>query len=484
MKKLFTLCAAVLFAGMMFAAEDTREIITNYEFSGYDLRTVQIGLVWNYDASELVAQSLKAKEGAVYRVAATSGNLYRKNNDGTYSVVKKQDNETLTEGVYRYEVQVRIDGDNGTKYRIPDKDKLESAATVMVNGQKWIVTSQYAVIESTYSYFYIKSPDFKLIDLNISEFSMWQELWFTEQVDKGELDGKVFTAFGDSVILTPEDPDGKMAIDGNTARFGTPLDSASYNFRLKTGGTSTETKTFLKIHVPADGQLRIAARTGKNSENRSLILSQNGVTLYNALLSEDDTIHTEGKRFYPYIYVKVEKGDLILSGFMNGINIYEIAFRGEAEYGKDFSFPYGDLMMGSIGFTIGAYPEEYVGGDITDGLMLMIERMTVAGDFNTHDLYNPREIITSYLFMDGSPYKIIAAEGTINDLSDELISVYAKFLCADFKLHTVQALVQVTPEGVKNVQSDKVQSTKVIRNGQLYIERNGVLYNVQGAVVR
>ena len=38
--------------------------------------------------------------------------------------------------------------------------------------------------------------------------------------------------------------------------------------------------------------------------------------------------------------------------------------------------------------------------------------------------------------------------------------------------------------GVGNVQSDKVQSTKVLINGVLYIERNGVLYDVQGKIVK
>ena len=39
-------------------------------------------------------------------------------------------------------------------------------------------------------------------------------------------------------------------------------------------------------------------------------------------------------------------------------------------------------------------------------------------------------------------------------------------------------------EGVENVQSDKVQSTKVIRDGMLFIERNGKTYNAQGAEVK
>lgn len=39
-------------------------------------------------------------------------------------------------------------------------------------------------------------------------------------------------------------------------------------------------------------------------------------------------------------------------------------------------------------------------------------------------------------------------------------------------------------EGIDNVQTDKVQSTKVIRDGQLLIERNGKTYNAQGVEVR
>ena len=40
-----------------------------------------------------------------------------------------------------------------------------------------------------------------------------------------------------------------------------------------------------------------------------------------------------------------------------------------------------------------------------------------------------------------------------------------------------------TTELTPNVQSDDVQSTKILRNGQLYIRYNGTTYNVQGAKV-
>ena len=38
--------------------------------------------------------------------------------------------------------------------------------------------------------------------------------------------------------------------------------------------------------------------------------------------------------------------------------------------------------------------------------------------------------------------------------------------------------------GVENVQGDKVQSTKIIENGQVIIIRNGVRYNAAGQIVK
>jgi len=40
------------------------------------------------------------------------------------------------------------------------------------------------------------------------------------------------------------------------------------------------------------------------------------------------------------------------------------------------------------------------------------------------------------------------------------------------------------PTAVDHVQGDKVQGVKVLRNGQLYIIKNGVKYNTQGQIVK
>ncbi len=52
-----------------------------------------------------------------------------------------------------------------------------------------------------------------------------------------------------------------------------------------------------------------------------------------------------------------------------------------------------------------------------------------------------------------------------------------------WKEFDVQPMSNV-PTAISNVQSDKVQCTKTLRNGQLLIEKNGQIYTVDGRLVR
>ena len=51
-------------------------------------------------------------------------------------------------------------------------------------------------------------------------------------------------------------------------------------------------------------------------------------------------------------------------------------------------------------------------------------------------------------------------------------------------LHIVQEAGSRVKIHLINVQRDDVQCTKVLQNGQLFIIREGVMYNAQGAVVK
>lgn len=51
------------------------------------------------------------------------------------------------------------------------------------------------------------------------------------------------------------------------------------------------------------------------------------------------------------------------------------------------------------------------------------------------------------------------------------------------RIYKVQFTLEEIPTAINNAE-EAVKATKVIRNGQLFIEKNGVLYNAQGAIVK
>ena len=153
----------------------------------------------------------------------------------------------------------------------------------------------------------------------------WDEIVFTEVAAKGSLNGAVFAAANNAAFtLTVTDTDAsKQEIDQNTASFGTAEENKAYDFRLKTGGKSSS-KNGLTLAIPADGTLRIAARTGSNSAtDRNLVVKQADVELYNKVVVEADKVGD----YYPYIYVEVKQGSVVLEYPVNTINFYAFGFK-------------------------------------------------------------------------------------------------------------------------------------------------------------
>ena len=159
------------------------------------------------------------------------------------------------------------------------------------------------------------------------------EIVFTEAKAADDLaENEVFTVDGSDFSATITDPDNKMAIDANTARFGTPEAFTDYTHRLKTGGKSSATKNFITLNIPAAGQLRIAVRTGSNSAtDRNLVIAQGEDTLYNQVIKEDDKTVVPGEggdtNYYPYVIVPVQAGSVVLTYPVNGLNFYAFGFQ-------------------------------------------------------------------------------------------------------------------------------------------------------------
>jgi len=123
--------------------------------------------------------------------------------------------------------------------------------------------------------------------------------------------------------------DGKPSVDLNTASFGTADSHTTYTSRLKTGGKSSSNR-FLTLTVPSEGTVKIAARTGNNSDNtRTIVLTQGGTELLSYTFDEANAILLEdanSTKVYPYAVANVKAGDIVITFPVNGINIYAIEF--------------------------------------------------------------------------------------------------------------------------------------------------------------
>ena len=141
--------------------------------------------------------------------------------------------------------------------------------------------------------------------------------------------------------LTYVDTNGKLAVDGNPAYFGTADSNQKFVSRLKSGGKSDASKLYLTLTVPAKGTLSVFARTGSNSaEDRTVVLTQNDTELYNKVVKEADAIMVKGldssdadkeTKVYPAITVSVEAGTVTVTFPINSINFYAFSFLADGE---------------------------------------------------------------------------------------------------------------------------------------------------------
>ena len=154
MRKFIFLCALCASTLMAFA-EDTRTVITECRFTGWYTGIIEDGITYGRTGNDVISSlhhALTPAEGAVYHMTPTMSKI-GKWDDEKYDY-KSVTDEQITPGYYYFWTQLRIDGENGSLYRLPDNYE---DLTVYVDGQKWNVYTTTSV-ESTYSYVWIASP--------------------------------------------------------------------------------------------------------------------------------------------------------------------------------------------------------------------------------------------------------------------------------------------------------------------------------------
>ena len=150
--------------------------------------------------------------------------------------------------------------------------------------------------------------------------------------------------------ITVVDEDGKFAIDANSQYFGTAESQEKFATRLKTGGKSSS-KNNITVTVPADGALKLYARTASSgATDRTLTLTQNGTELYKKVVKDADAVKVTGlneddptveTNVFPIVSVSVKAGDIAVTYPEGALNFYAFEFA-EGESGSEGGSEGGD----------------------------------------------------------------------------------------------------------------------------------------------
>ena len=167
MKKIFLFIVALVCAGTLnLFAEDTRTVVSECSFTGWNPSIVHVGDK-ETDAGEALALTLKAPEGAPYYVSPTMLRFYKWDN-ATNQYKKLENGDTVTAGVYMATFQIRIDNSGnyyatGTEYGDHQYGYSHRFATdgmiTYINGRKTEIY-EAPTISNDYSYYFSQTPVF------------------------------------------------------------------------------------------------------------------------------------------------------------------------------------------------------------------------------------------------------------------------------------------------------------------------------------
>jgi len=314
----------------------------------------------------------------------------------------------------------------------------------------------------------------------------WAEILFVEPVAAADLaPDATFSLLGSAFSVSITDTDDKLSIDENSAHFGTVEDNTTYTHRLKTGGKSSS-KNNIAINIPADGKLRIAVRTGSNSAtDRNLVLTQEGVELYNKVVQEADATVIPGEegapdtKIYPYIVVEVKKGIVNVTYPTGSLNFYAFAFAGEEEPIEPVLAD-GFYLIGQNGWNI----ESIEASDLfeknpeVEGEFLLQTELIEGQGIKVVEVVNDA-IVAWYPDGFGNEYVVDA-----NHAADVKTIYFRPDAQGGEGWYLGLIFIEENdPQGLFGIDAEG-KAVKVMMNGQFMIIKNGKAYNATGALVK
>ena len=489
MKKIFTFAAAILASAAMMAAEPT------YQSQEWAAQADAEAALGSHDGVTIAQSGLSygnlGSKGAFYYVAVGQ-NLKNSDSEWKYfSIVADAGNAIDSVSIYYCE-----NGSNETNIawiawgagETPAQKTLAHGETAGTTGSKnltdakWVTIDVHA-IEAQTLYLSRSIREFKDADGNsISNFGKGQTF--------NILGFKVWTR----ALVINTDPVSSVEIAG---------DAAGYVGRSVKLTATTDVKAD-SIYWTVDG----AVQENSNSKSFTLALDEEktySVVCYARNQYNDEDQFAASEAFSVVATVKPVLDQVSISGstvwdWTKAASVSEIKWTGDQKDADPVLLANVDGMNNDENFNSqallfsGEYPIR--GGKYCQGPTIMFNT-TVAGTLEvvySHTGNDKPESDRRFLAVNGVNY----GDGTVTASSNTTtgnIAIEAGDVVINGKLAEGDdvkylRIYKITftkagewPTAIDNTEAE-VKAVKVIRNGQLFIEKNGVIYNAQGAVVK
>ena len=197
-----------------------------------------------------------------------------------------------------------------------------------------------------------------------------------------------------------------------------------------------------------------------NETNKEVAFTEGSITL---AISDEGAITITGT-----LYDKHHNAYIIDIYYIDPTPEHEVALvcEGEVE----------DYTVSGYGYLVMAF-----NADSTLGVQLLLDISHFEGDYDEWSL----DAESSYVILDDHGMDIFTAKINIFAKENDTYLVLAELLCYDNTVYKFTIGIGYMPsqeEGIDNTEI-RTKATKAIQNGQLIIEKNGVRYNANGAVV-
>jgi len=423
MKKIFLFFAAVVCSvTMVFADEDTRTVISECAFTGAPAPVVA-GQTWNDQWSTSDGRFTPVTPN-IYHVSQTL-HLDKKNGDSWVDVAE---NAIVTEGVYRYDLQLRIDTEHGagSSYRLQNDGTLK----MTVDGVEWKVGSVTTM--PTYSYVWVFSPEMTVEKVTLPlKFTYQSSLdykvcYLNQAIDEKDL--KDYTTGGTEEYTytktTNKAPWFKVSSAGIIS--GTPtelsMQSVRDSVKVSDGQKDTVVALFIGPVAPLPANRELVSEVSFTNFKTPAVGDINSESYRQAIVSA--IVTPEGA---PY-----------------KLSYYSIDMR--KKEGDEFV-----LMKNTDAFAEGTYK--------------MQGQLRVESTYGYFYVLDHEDNITAT--MDGKPMKISSGYTT---------DTYSyRYYSYEFTIGGSTAIDNAAAQ---------TKAAKRIENGQLLIERNGKTYNAAGQIAK